>query len=211
MAADREPAEPVDAYAVLGVAPTADQAELKRAHRRLAWQHHPDRVPPEDRDAATRRIQQINLAYGLVRTPSARARYDTLRRGWRAGLVPQVAWDDVMVQAGRWAGRWWRRNEEPLRRAARRARRTGVRVASIVTTVAYMWLGLVLAFAAQQLAGSGNPIPPLVGGLGGAVAGTAQARDRLRVLDGQPPSRYPWLPVAAWLGALGAVLVMSYL
>src|SRR5918992_3581423 len=77
---------PPDVYAVLGVSPTADQATLKAAHRRLAWEHHPDRVPAAEREAATRRIQQINVAYGLVRTPAARARYDRLRRAGRPGL-----------------------------------------------------------------------------------------------------------------------------
>jgi hypothetical protein len=204
--------QPPDAYAVLGVAPDASQAALKEAHRRLAWQHHPDRVAHADRAAATQRIQEINVAYGLVRTPAARARYDELRRQERGVLA--VDWDELMVQAGRWAGRWWSRNEVPLRRAgeraAKRAHRAAVRVGATATTIAYVWLGLVFALAAQQLAGSGNVLPPLVGAAGGAVAGTIQARDRLRALDGHPPMRLPWLPVAVWLGLLGGVVALVY-
>ncbi|MDP8969002.1 MAG: DnaJ domain-containing protein, partial [Actinomycetota bacterium] len=70
----------IDAYAVLGVPSDAGQAELKARHRQLVRRHHPDLVPPEQRAEATRRVQDINVAYGLVRDPATRARYDRLRR-----------------------------------------------------------------------------------------------------------------------------------
>lgn len=78
----------VDAYAVLGVDPGCSQAALKAAHRRLVRQHHPDVVPPGEREAATRRMQQINVAYALVRDPARRARYDAVRAAHLAETDP---------------------------------------------------------------------------------------------------------------------------
>lgn len=221
----------IDAYAVLGVPQDADQATIKQAHRRLAWRHHPDRAPAEQRAAATRRIQDINLAYGLVRTPTARSRYDELRQARTQAMAPPGAspagkggreaaaggwglqWDTIMRQAGHWAGRWWWRNEAPLRRAAeratKRARHTYTRVLSAVTTIAYAWLGLTLAVAVQQLLRSPGWLPPLVGALGGAIAGTVRGRDRMRVLEGHPPMPRPWAPVALWLLALALTLKVT--
>ena len=54
-----------DAYKVLGVSPDATDDELRKAYRRLALEHHPDRVAKlgEDvRKAAEKKFQEINAA-----------------------------------------------------------------------------------------------------------------------------------------------------
>ncbi|MCI6082158.1 MAG: DnaJ domain-containing protein [Prevotella sp.] len=54
-----------DAYKVLGVSPSASDDELRKAYRRLALEHHPDRVAAlgEDvRRAAEKKFQEINSA-----------------------------------------------------------------------------------------------------------------------------------------------------
>ena len=67
-----------DYYQVLGVAETATTDEIKKAFRRLAKQHHPDRNP--DNPQAADRFKEINEAHDVLRDPAKRKKYDQLRR-----------------------------------------------------------------------------------------------------------------------------------
>jgi len=63
--------EGADPYVVLGLAPTADRAEVKRVYRLLVSEHHPDRliakgVPEELIELATGRMAAINNAYNRI-------------------------------------------------------------------------------------------------------------------------------------------------
>jgi len=58
-----------DPYRVLGVAPDATTAEVKRAYRTLAKRHHPDAAGP----AATARFLAIQQAYEDITAGHARA------------------------------------------------------------------------------------------------------------------------------------------
>ena len=60
-----------DAYAVLGVAESATDADVKKAYRRLMSQHHPDKLvakglPPEMINIAKEKVQEINAAYEQI-------------------------------------------------------------------------------------------------------------------------------------------------
>lgn len=60
-----------DAYAVLGLRPSATDAEIKRAYRRLIGRFHPDRLaasglPEEKVRTATEKTQQIRKAYEAI-------------------------------------------------------------------------------------------------------------------------------------------------
>jgi len=82
-------------YEVLGVAPDASSAEIRRAYLRLARDHHPDlHASGGDRaqSDAAERMQALNAAFAVVGDDGPRARYDATladeRRGsWTPGLV----------------------------------------------------------------------------------------------------------------------------
>jgi molecular chaperone DnaJ len=63
-----------DYYEVLGVSKTASTDEIKKAYRRLAMKHHPDRNK-DDNDASAR-FKEAKEAYEILRDADKRAAYD---------------------------------------------------------------------------------------------------------------------------------------
>ena len=63
-----------DFYAVLGVPRGAEDAEIKKAYRKLAMQHHPDRNNGDK--ASEARFKEITEAYDVLRDPQKRQLYD---------------------------------------------------------------------------------------------------------------------------------------
>lgn len=62
-----------DYYQVLGVDRDAGAHEIRRAYRRLARQHHPDRNRRPD---GPQRFRTLAEAYAVLNDPARRARYD---------------------------------------------------------------------------------------------------------------------------------------
>lgn len=63
-----------DYYEVLGVAKNADDDTLKKAYRKLAMQHHPDRNPGDK--AAEEKFKEAAEAYEILSDKDKRAKYD---------------------------------------------------------------------------------------------------------------------------------------
>ncbi|WP_418790697.1 molecular chaperone DnaJ [Phosphitispora sp. TUW77] len=63
-----------DYYEVLGVDKNASEADLKKAFRKLARQHHPD-VNPGDQEAEAK-FKEVNEAYEVLSDPQKKAQYD---------------------------------------------------------------------------------------------------------------------------------------
>ena len=72
-----------DYYTILGVKRDADEGEIKKAYRRLAMKHHPDRVASGEKEAAEEKFKEITEAYEVLRDSDRRATYD---RYGEAGL-----------------------------------------------------------------------------------------------------------------------------
>ena len=69
-----------DYYRILEVSREADEAELKKAYRKMAMQYHPDRNNEPNAEA---RFKEVTEAYEVLRDPDKRAVYD---RYGEAGL-----------------------------------------------------------------------------------------------------------------------------
>src|SRR5215210_34770 len=69
-----------DYYKILGVPKTASQAEIKKAFRKLAREHHPD-VNKNDAKAE-QRFKDVNEANAVLGDPEKRKQYDALGPNW---------------------------------------------------------------------------------------------------------------------------------
>ncbi len=69
-----------DYYAILGVPRSASQADIKKAFRKLAREHHPDRNPGDK--SAEKRFKDLNEANAVLSDPDKRKQYDALGANW---------------------------------------------------------------------------------------------------------------------------------
>ena len=69
-----------DYYKVLGVARTATDDDIKKAHRKLARKHHPDLNPGNKR--AEEQFKEIQEAYDVLSDPEKRKKYDVYGDMW---------------------------------------------------------------------------------------------------------------------------------
>jgi molecular chaperone DnaJ len=83
-------------YDTLRVPPSASDAQIREAYRRLARDHHPDRQASSGSAAGSASMQAINEAYRVLGDPARRAVYDaSLRRSSDATATPsssEPAW-----------------------------------------------------------------------------------------------------------------------
>ena len=64
-----------DYYETLGVEKSADDADLKKAYRRLAMKYHPDKTKGDK--ASEERFKKISEAYAVLSDEEKRKQYDT--------------------------------------------------------------------------------------------------------------------------------------
>lgn len=61
-------------YEVLGVTQQATTDDIKKAYRKLALKHHPDRNPGDE--SACEKFKEVQNAYDILSDPNQRARHD---------------------------------------------------------------------------------------------------------------------------------------
>ena len=71
-----------DYYQTLGIPRTATPAEIKKAFRKLAREHHPDKKPGDK--VAEQRFKDINEANEVLSDPDKRSKYDRFGADWEA-------------------------------------------------------------------------------------------------------------------------------
>ena len=76
-----------DFYEILGVPKNASDEEIKKAYRKLAMKHHPDRNQGETSKAAEVKFKEAKEAYEMLSDPQKRAAYD---QHGHAGVDPNM-------------------------------------------------------------------------------------------------------------------------
>jgi curved DNA-binding protein len=77
------PVQYKDYYESLGVSRNASEADIKKAFRKLAREHHPDVA--KNKKQAEEKFKEINEAYEVLGDPAKRKRYDQLGANWQSG------------------------------------------------------------------------------------------------------------------------------
>ncbi|WP_293999283.1 molecular chaperone DnaJ [Sphaerotilus sp.] len=76
-----------DYYEVLGIAKNANEDEIKKAYRKMAMKHHPDRNQGEDAKAAEEKFKEAKEAYEMLSDAQKRQAYDQFGH---AGVDPNA-------------------------------------------------------------------------------------------------------------------------
>ena len=106
----------LDAYAELGLAPTATRRQIADAYRRLAKRHHPDlHAEP----MAGERMRRINRAWEILSDPARRARHDADVRSAAAFTSATGHWTSSYASR---TGATWRSADTTSVRVRRPAR-----------------------------------------------------------------------------------------
>jgi len=92
-----------DYYKILGVERKASADDIRKAYRKLAMQHHPDKNPGDKK--AEDKFKEINEAYQVLSDEQKRARYDQLGSAYSdfrtgGGRPGDFKWDDWFQQQG---------------------------------------------------------------------------------------------------------------
>ncbi len=84
-----------DYYQTLGVSKNASADEIKKAFRKLAHQHHPDKKGGDDKH-----FKEINEAHQVLSDPDKRAKYDQFGPGFEQAGAQGASWQDFSGQGG---------------------------------------------------------------------------------------------------------------
>jgi len=106
-----------DYYKILGVERKASADDIRKAYRKLAMQHHPDKNPGDKK--AEDKFKEINEAYQVLSDDQKRARYDQLGSAYSnfrtgGGRPSDFQWDDWFQQQQGGGQRGYGNAEDPF-------------------------------------------------------------------------------------------------
>jgi molecular chaperone DnaJ len=119
-----------DFYEILGVPKNASDDEIKKAYRKLAMKHHPDRNQG-DIQGGREKFKEAKEAYEMLSDPQKRAAYD---QHGHAGVDPNMRGGPGARRLRRLCRGLWRHLRRHLRgRAGRGAAAAGARCTAAPT------------------------------------------------------------------------------
>ncbi|CAO3582639.1 unnamed protein product [Absidia cylindrospora] len=65
-----------DYYKILGVSRDADTRQIKKAYRQLAYETHPNRAEPDQKEEAEKQMAEVNAAYEVLSNDDMRQQFD---------------------------------------------------------------------------------------------------------------------------------------
>lgn len=103
-------AEEINLYEILGIPKDASQADIRKAYRKAALAHHPDKVAEDQREEAETRFKAASQAYEILYDDEKRHLYDT--HGMAAfdgsrgpgGMGGEVNMEDILNMFGMGGG-----------------------------------------------------------------------------------------------------------
>lgn len=94
-----------DYYKILGVDKSTSHEDVKKAFRKLAHQHHPDKASGDEK-----KFKEINEAYQVLGNEEKRKKYDQFGADFaqQGGFGGGMGWEDFMrsARAGGFSGGW---------------------------------------------------------------------------------------------------------
>ncbi|OUS43126.1 putative heat shock protein [Ostreococcus tauri] len=103
-----------DFYAALGVAPTADENEIRKAYRKLAMKYHPDKNRADTSGQSEKKFKEVSEAYEVLSDPKKRELYDAYGEegleNERGGYIRAILWG--RRDAGWWILRRWKQRKK---------------------------------------------------------------------------------------------------
>src|SRR6266498_155116 len=99
-----------DPYTTLGISRNATVEEIKKAYRKLAHQHHPDKTGGDDK-----KFKEINEAYQILSDPKKRSSYDTFGHAYNDGGFHSGGFEDIFDLFSDAFSTGTRYQEEPLK------------------------------------------------------------------------------------------------
>ena len=116
-----------DYYKILGVSKSASASEIKKAYRKMAVKHHPDKNPGDK--AAEDKFKEAAEAYDVLSNPEKKSKYDQFgHQAFQNGGsgFGGMNMDDIFSQFGDIFGGWMETRRERLKRRRRAVRGRGL-------------------------------------------------------------------------------------